>query len=191
MRKLLIIAGLIFTITSCDVLNQMGEIKRFAECDFTISTVKVEKLGGINISNYNDPDDLNFSDMMILGQKLVSGSLEAKMKVTINALNKDVKKASISGVEWQLFMKDIQYSNGRIEEYVEVLPGTSTDFNVDVSFDMLKVLKSEKLGTILSMVLDGNNSHNLQELELAVKVKPYYTSNGKLHEYPGFITIRP
>ena len=178
-------------MTSCDVLNQMGEVKRFAECEFSIASVKVDNMGGVDISNYSETSDLNISDMMILGQKLISGSLEAKMQVEISAHNNNAKKAAISGVEWQLFMKDVQYSNGRIDEYVEVLPGQSTDFNVDVSFNILKVLKSEKIGTILNMVMDGNNSNNLRELEIAIKVKPFYNSNGQLHEYPGFITIRP
>ncbi len=178
-------------ISSCDVLDQMAEVKRFAQCQFSIESVNVDKLGGIEIKDYTKASDLNLPELMMLGQKLISGKLTADMIVTIKARNYESKKAAISGVEWQLYMKDEQYSNGRIDEYVEVLPGQSTSFDVDVTFDILKILKSEKINTILDIVLDGNGQENLKELDIAVKVKPFYTSNGNVHEYPGFITIRP
>ena len=156
MKKLFLVSlSIIVGIASCDVLNQMGEVKRFAECRFEINSVKINKLGDVNLEKYQSAKDLNFMEAMALGQKILSGNLHAHMDVNITASNNESKKAAISGVEWQLFMKNEKYGEGALNEHIEVLPGSSASFDVDVTFDLLKLISSEELSTILDIVFNN------------------------------------
>ncbi len=192
MKKLTILFfSIIIITTSCDVLEQMNEVKRFVNCNFKVNGVKINKLGGIDISKYNSVSDFNFTETISIGQKLASGNLSANLSVDIRATNNQSSKASISGLDWQVYMKNEKFGGGKLNKYVEVLPGKSSDFKVNVNFELMKLLKSENLQTILDLVMDMDNKEKLKKLDIMVKVKPYYKSGGSIREYPNYLTIRP
>ncbi len=192
MKKYLIFSILITVfLNSCEVLEQMNEVKRFASCKFSVNEVQIKKLGGFDISEYNSVKDISITETLSLGHQVMSGKLPATISVDIRATNNDMSKAAISGLDWQLYMKNERYGSGKLNRYVEVLPGRSTDFNVDVTFDLLKLVTSNDLQAILDLVMDIDNREKLQKLDIMLKVKPYYKSGDKVREYPGFLTIRP
>ena len=169
----------------------MNEVTKFVNCNFSVNKVQINRLGGIDFTKYSSVSDVGFTEMLSLGQKLMSGNLQANLSVDIRAKNNQSSKAAISGLDWQLFMKNEQFGTGKLNQYVEVLPGQSTDFTVNVNFDLLKLLKSENLQTILDLVMDMDNQEKLQKLDIMLKIKPYYRSGGNIREYPGYLTIRP
>ncbi len=192
MKKLIVMVSLlIVTVTSCDLLNEMNEATKFVNCNFTVNTVAINRIGDVDFTDYKSVNDVNFTEMLVLGQKVIAGNLQANLSVDIRAKNNQSTKAAISGLDWQLYMKNEQYGSGNLLDYVEVLPGQSTDFTVNVNFDLLKLLKSENLQTILDLVMDLENKEKLQKLDLMLKVKPYYKSGGSVREFPSYITIRP
>jgi|AntAceMinimDraft_3_1070362.scaffolds.fasta_scaffold00274_7 hypothetical protein len=192
MRKILIIVAFIsIIISSCDVLDQLGEVNRFAQCDFSIKDVQIIKLGNIDVSKYKSAGDFGFTEMLLLGQQLLTNELPAVLSVNINAVNNQSSKAAISGLQWQLFMKNEQYGGGKLNQYVEVLPGQSTSFPVNAEFDLLKLLTSENLQSIIDLVMDMENKEKLEKLDIMLKVKPYYKAGDNIKEYPGYLTIRP
>ncbi|NQU35706.1 MAG: hypothetical protein HQ521_20960 [Bacteroidetes bacterium] len=192
MKKFITLISIITVMfTSCDILEQMNEVKQFANCDFSVKSVQINKLGGFDFSSYKSIRDIGFTQLISLGQQLVSGNLPANLSVEILAKNNKSSKAAISGLDWQLTMKNENYGNGKLNQYVEVLPGQSTDFTVNVSFDLHKLLVSENLQAILDLVMDMDNKEKLQKLDIMLKVKPYYKSGNTIREYPGYLTIRP
>ena len=92
---------------------------------------------------------------MNFGQQFLSGEFPAKLSVEIRAVNNQSSKAAISGLHWKLYMKDEEYGDGDLNQFVEVLPGQSTDFTVVVDVDLLKLVASENLKSILDLVLPG------------------------------------
>ena len=192
MKKLIVLVSfLIITVTSCDVFNQMNEVKQFVSCEFSVNSVQINNLGGFDISKYDDIRDVGFMEMLSLGQQLVGGKLPANLSVDIRAKNNNSSKAAISGLDWQLFMKNEQYGSGKFNQYVEVYPGQTTDFTVNIDFDLLKLLVSEDLQAILDLVMDMDNEEKLKKLDLMLKIKPYYKSGSTIKEYPGYLNIRP
>ncbi len=192
MKRLIALLSIVtILVSSCDVLEQMNEVKQFANCDFSVKRVKINRLGGFDFSKYNSVSDVGFTQMVSLGQQLMSGKLPANLTVEINAKNSNSSKAAISGLDWQLYLKDEQYGSGKLNKYVEVLPGQQTSFIVNVEFDLLKLLASENLQSILDLVTDMDNKEKLQKLDIMLKVKPYYRSGNNIREYPGYLTIRP
>ncbi len=190
-RILILFVFIVVSISSCDILNQVGEVKRFAQCDFQISIVQIVNLGGVDVSNYTSSSDFGFSDMLIIGQKLFSGKLQSKLSVDILATNNQTSKAAISALDWQLTMQNEKYGEGKIVDYIEVLPSQSTIFTVIVDFDFLKLIQSENLQSIIDLVMDIENKEKLNKLDILLKVKPYYKSGNSIKEYPGYLNIRP
>ena len=181
----------LFSINSCDVLQQASDVVQFVQCDFSIDHVKVEKIGGVSLANIKKPEDLGVINMMSLTQQVLAGSLSTTLNVGIKATNNQSLKAGISGLDWELYMKENKYGAGMINESVEILPYNSTIFPVTVEFDLLKLVTSDNIQQILDLVFDIDNKDKLNQLDLQLRLKPFYKVGSQVQEYPGFITIRP
>ena len=190
--KLLIIflAGL-FTISSCDVLQQASDVVQFTQCDFSLANVKIDKIGGVSLANIDEPEDIGMLNILALTQQVLAGSLPTTINVGIKATNNQSLKAGISGLDWELYMKDQKYGAGKINQAVEILPNNSTTFPVSVEFDILKIVTSSNIQQILDIVFDVDNKDKLKEIDLQLRLKPYYKVGTQIQEYPGFITVRP
>lgn len=193
MRNVLIIAlfaGLL-TLGSCDALQQVSDTATFVQCDFSVADVKVDKIGGVSLANIKKPDDVGMLNMMSLAQQAMAGSLPTTLSVGIKATNNQSRVAGISGLAWELYMKDQEYGAGMINEAVTISPNSSTVFPVSVEFDILNIVTSSNIQQILDIVFNVDNQDKLNELDLELQLKPYYRVGSQVQEYPGVITIRP
>ena len=192
MKRIFAILLLLLILSpSCGILNQAKEAKQFAFCEFSIVEAKLMKLGNVDVSEYTSTKDVGLTDMLMLGQQFLSGKLSASLSADIQVVNNQATKAAISGLRWQLYMKSEEYGGGELVKYIEVLPGETKYFTVVTDFNLLKLLTSEDLQSILDLVLDIENREKLQKLDISIRVKPYFKSGTTVKEYPGFITIRP
>lgn len=187
---IVLIAGL-FMINSCDVLQQASDAAQFVQCDFSLSNVKIDKIGGVSLTNIKKPEDIGMMNVMALTQQVLSGSLPTTLNVGIKASNNQSSKAGISGLGWELYMKDQMYGSGKINDVVEILPNSSTVFPVSVEFDILNLVTSNNIQQILDIVFDVDNKDKLDDLDLQLRLKPSYRVGNQVQEYPGFITVRP
>lgn len=176
---------------SCGLLNQAGEYDRFVNSNFTLSSVEIIEIGGVDISEVDDKAGLNVGDIMTLTGRVFSGEMPSKLKVYIKVDNNTDEVAAISGMDWKLFMKDVEYANGIIDRRVEVKPYSTKIFPVKADVDLMKILKSESLPQILKVVFDINDIEAVKKLDIELKIKPYYKSGTKLKKYPGYISLKP
>lgn len=176
---------------SCGLLNQTGEYDRFVNSNFTFSHVEAIEIGGVDLSDVDEKTGLNAGDIMTLTGRVFSGGLPSKLKVYIEVENNTDKMAAISGMDWKLFMKDVEYANGVIENRVEVKPYSSKTFPVKADVDLMKILQSESLVQILKVVFNINDIDAVKKLDIELKIKPYYKSGTKMKKYPGYISLKP
>jgi hypothetical protein len=104
----------LFWLTSCDVLEQASDVVQFAQCDFSIDRVSMDEAGGVSLSKIHKLADINPLDIISLTQQVRSGNLPVTMDVSIKATNNQSLKAGISGLDWELYMKDTKYGGGKL-----------------------------------------------------------------------------
>ena len=192
-KNITIILVVIITVLgqSCGLLNQAGEYERFVNSNFTLSYVEVVEIGGVDVSDIDNKAGLNVGDIMTLTGRMFSGGMPSRLKAYIKVENNTDEIAAISGMEWKLLMKDVEYANGLIDNRVEVKPHSSKTFPVKADVDLLKVLQSESLPQILKVVFNINDVEEVKKLGIELKIKPYYKSGTKLKKYPGYISLKP
>jgi len=176
---------------SCGLLNQAGEYERFVNSDFILTNVEIVEIGGVDLDDIDDNAELNVGDILTLTGRMFSGEMPTKLKVFIEVHNNTNEIAAIAGMDWKLLMKDVEYANGIIDNRVEVQPNSSKIFPVNADVDLLKVLQSESLAQILTVVFNIDDTEEVKKLGVELKIKPYYKSGAKLKKYPGYITLKP
>ncbi len=190
LRKIFLPALVFLSVNSCDILEQMSEAERFAQCTFSISNAQLVNIAGVDITKIKSQDDIDIGEMITIGGAIAKGELPATLTVNIQAYNPDTKNAAISGLDWEVFMKDTKYAGGKIDKRIDVLAGQSTMFPLNVHFDLLKILSSNSLNDILAFISDGSKE-NLKKLDIKAKIKPWYKVGGQIKTAPATITIRP
>ena len=187
----ILLVVIVSTFTSCEVMEQVGQMQRFSECNFSITNVSVNSIAGIDLSNIHSESDLDMGKMLTLGQALAKGNLPADLTVTLKAENPNTKTAAISGLDWEVLMKDVSYGSGKLNQRIEVEPGATTTFPLNVNFDLMKVITSESINDLVAFILDSKNKEKLKKLDIKAKIRPWYQSGNEIKPAPAFITIRP
>lgn len=186
--KLIIILGLI-QLTSCEVLEQAQGYGRFMQCNFSLQNIEIIELGGINISSIQKPEDLDMMKILALTNQVMNGSLPAKLRVNLNAKNNNTQKASISGLDWQLMLKESEFLTGNINQYVEVQPNSMNKIPINTTIDVLKLIDSNSLDQLLNFVFSKDKKQAFKDLGVGVNVRPYYKLGTEIYKYPGYLKI--
>jgi len=143
------------------------------------------------VSGYDNVQELSINDYLQLAKEAFSSDIPSELEIEINAENNSEKRAYISGLDWQLYFMDDLYTEGVVSEPVEVLPNQSSTFKVVANVNLLKILHSKSLPELLKLVIEKNSSIDLSELDVTIKVKPWYQSGSTIKTYPGYINIHP
>lgn len=175
--------------SSCAIFKQGKEFITFTECDFNVKNVRITSLAGVDISNFNSIDDLALNDYLMLVQQAFSKEIDSELEIDIIADNFSDNTASISGLDWQLFLKDELYTTGIIDKPVNINPHDNTVFTVKTNINLYTIIHSKSLPEILTLLITKNQSFNLSDLNATVKVKPWYRNGSTIKKYPGFISI--
>ncbi len=181
----------VYFLSSCSILKQGQELKTFTYCDFSVKDVNVISIAGVSVAGYDQVQDLSMNEYLQLAKQAISSDIPSELEIEINAKNNSENRAYISGLDWQLYFMDDLYTEGVISDPVEVLPNRSSTFKVVANVNLLKILHSKSLPELLKLVIEKNSSIDLSELDVTLKVKPWYQSGSGLKTYPGYISIKP
>jgi hypothetical protein len=178
-------------LCSCNFVRQTGEMKRFVECNFSVYSVEVQEINGINVSGVKNASDLGWVNILAIGQKALSGSLPAKLKFSIIVHNTSDKDAGIAGLDYKFFLDEDLITEGSIREPINVAANSVTRFPVVVDVDLVKLLNSNSSDKLLDLAFGADPQKTLEELNSRIELKPYYLSGTELKKYPGHVNIKP
>ncbi len=182
---------LALTFGSCSLFKQAKEYQQFVHSQFSIRNVNVSSVAGIDVSQMNQYDDLDFGQLIHLGMQLVKGNLPSIMVITVDGHNTSSEEAAISGMDWLLVMKTDTLAKGVINKAITIPPGRHTYFPVKVNFNLSRLIKSGSLEQIVNAVLGNNSKQEFEKLGIIFKFKPWYRSEKKIKKSPVYLSIHP
>jgi len=188
--KTLLALFMLSFFSSCSILNQTKELKTFVGCDFNVGKVRVINIAGVDVSGFTKISDLSVNDYATLVQQAFSKEIDSKLEIEVIATNNHDKKAYISGLDWEIYLKESLYSNGVISKPVEILPRQQTSFVVETNINLYQIIHSKSLMELLAIVIEKKDAVNLSDLDAVLKVKPWYLTGSSVKKYPGFIKIK-
>jgi len=186
MKKILAIAILFATLTSCSILS---ELTALSKCEFSFHSAQDPVLAGIDVMRIQNYSDLTFLD----GQRMVSNILQKRLPFGITAnvevRNPGMVTAALNYIEWIAFIDDVQVSTGRIDQRVEI-PGNGGVALVPIRIesDLFEYLQGDNPKTMLNFALNLVDAGG-QPTRLSMKIKPSVYVGSTLVPYPDYFTI--
>lgn len=176
-------------LCSCSVARQIGEAKRFARCEFRMTTVKNLELGGVDIQHVRSIKDLNLGRAAKLTAALTEKTLPLSFDLNLEATNPNDKPAAMNRLEWRLFIDGREFVAGTLDHRIDVAPQSSTEFPVGIQVDLKEILRGESRDAILklafNLVGEGDRPSNV-----LLKIKPTVVVAGIEVDYPGYFDAK-
>lgn len=177
------------SLFSCSIARQIGEAKRFARCEFRMTTVKNLELGGVDIQHVRSIKDLNLGRAAKLTAALTEKTLPLSFDLNLEATNPNDKTAAMNRLEWRLFIDGREFVAGTLDHRIDVAPLSSTEFPVHIHVDVKDVLRGESRDAILklafNLVGEGDQPSNV-----LLKIKPTVVVAGIEVDYPGYFDVK-
>ena len=187
--KYLSVLLLIVSLVSCDVLQQVDQMKNFAKCKFRLKSVKNIELAGIDIQQIQSVSDLGLIDLGIITAAFAGGRLPLDFTLNLEVQNPNNETAAMNRLDWILLIDDIEMVRGTNNDRVSVpANGGISILPLSMSFDLLKTLSGESGEAVMNF---GFNLAGMGDrpTRITLKAKPTIYVGGQAISYPGYISI--
>ncbi len=187
----------IFTIlsiglSSCGLVKQVAEFDRFVKAKFTIHSVKLNDVAGINFPKTSSARDINFSDVIKLTGAILKDTLPSTLVLNVEVFNPFDKEAGVQGMEWKAMQNNLIVAKGNIEKPLLVAPHGKVSFPLYVNVNLSKLITLKNIQQLLGLFLNKSKpAEILDKLNITIGIRPYYKFGPELKKFPDYIIIYP
>jgi hypothetical protein len=198
-KSVFIIAAIsvLMGLTACSLIkNAAAALENIKRLQFKLENVNGFKVSGIKLSDKSSVSSFSVSDGLKLLGDFNSKRLPSEFTLNVAAKNpndgtggSEKTTATLSSLEWQLYIDDVPTIRGNIDNPIEI-PGTGqqTIIPLRMSLDLWSFFKERGYDKVINLALAiGGVSGNAAKLKL--DAKPTVTTPFGPVNYPGRITI--
>jgi hypothetical protein len=179
----------LFTLSSCDILEQASQVANLTKCEFRLKSVDQMRLAGVNIQQVDQLSDLNFIDAARITAAATSGNLPLNFTLNVEAKNPNGAAAGLNRLDWILLIDDIQMVSGVNEQNVQIAANGGTSvIPLTIGINLKEALKGKSADAIANFGLNLAGAGN-KPTRITLKAKPSIMVNGRSIAYPGYLTV--
>ena len=186
--KYILILSNFFVLTSCEVSNQVKQMKNFSKNKFRLVTVDSVKIAGVSLMNVKKLSDLSLSETAVIAGSLTFGTSPLNADLVIETKNNSNEIAAINELEWRLYLDNNEIANGITTKKIVVPVGDSVIFRLPINADVRKLLSKEQRKSITNLALGLADLSN-NPTRMVVKIKPTFNVAGIKIKYPKYINL--
>lgn len=155
--------------TSCDSISNVAG---FINCEYSLGGVSNPTVGGVQLNNITDIDQINPLSMVKLAASISQGSLPLSATVNVKATNPGRSLAQIEKLEWAIDLENKQILQGVVDQRISVAAnGGSTIVPFVLQVDLLKLINDGSQNDLLNLALNLVNAGDADS-KVGIRVKP-------------------
>lgn len=185
-------------VVGCQVLKDISAtVNNLQRVQFKLGEVSNFSVAGLPLSNKSKISDFGFKDAVKLTGAFASKKLPANFTLGLNAKNPNdgintstaKTKATITNIDWVLYIDDVQTINGIVNDNI-VVPesGQTTTIPLNMNLDLYDFFGNKGYDRIINLALaigGVNGSSSKIKLDISPTIS---TAIGPI-KYPGRITV--
>ncbi|MDO5523302.1 MAG: LEA type 2 family protein [Bacteroidia bacterium] len=140
MKKTFLLSLLIFALTSCDVLNQIGGAIQLSQCEYKYNSITDMQLAGINMGNGSSISLSNFASISSI---LTGGNLQTipfSMTLNMNVTNPNQAAAFLNALEYAVEINEMEFTTGKMDVPIRVEPGQTAVLPLSIGVDLRNLM---------------------------------------------------
>ncbi len=179
----------LFTLSSCDILEQASQVANLTKCEFRLKSVDQLRLAGVNIQQVDQFSDLTFMDAARITAAATSGNLPLNFTLNVEAKNPNGATAGLNRLDWILLIDDIEMVSGVNEQNIQIAANGGTSvIPLTIGINLKEALKGKSADAIANFGLNLTGAGN-KPTRITLKAKPSIMVNGRSIAYPGYLTV--
>ena len=171
MKKTVLIILLIFSLSSCDVLNQIGGAIQLSQCEYTYNSVADMQLAGINLGNGSTISLSNFASISSI---LTGGNLQTipfSMTLNMDVKNPNQAAAFLNALEYAIEINEMEFTTGKMDVPLRVEPGQTAVLPLSIGVDIKNLINRYSRDRV-AREMSGFLGLSSDETKVTVKLWP-------------------
>lgn len=188
MKKTLFALILVFTLTSCNVLNQIGGAYQLTQCEYKYNTINDIQLAGINLA---DGKSISMSNFASLSSILMGGTMQTiplSMTLNLDVQNPNQTTALLNALDYAIEINDMEFTTGKIDTPLRVEAGQTSVLPISIGVD-LKNLMNRYSRDRVAKEMGGFLGLSSNETKVTVKLWPKVLVGNTLIKVPTAIPV--
>jgi hypothetical protein len=186
MKKFSFLIAILFFTFSCRTIR---EVKNFAQCEFSTTTIENMRLANISVQNVSEISDINPLEVAGILRSVSQKTLPLSFVVNININNPNEKLAALNYLEWIAEIDNVEIAKGVVNQRYEIPSGESIVMPLNIGSDLYKIFSQKEGRELISKSLGIKDEQNKPK-NLKLKVKPSISVGKSYVKYPGYITVK-
>ncbi len=140
MKKTVLLFLLIFSLSSCDILNQIGGAIQLSQCEYTYNSIDEMQLAGINLG---DGSSISLSNFASISSILTGGSLQTipfSMTLKMDVKNPNQAAAFLNALEYAIEINEMEFTTGKMDVPIRVEPGQTAVLPLSIGVDLKNLM---------------------------------------------------
>lgn len=173
MKKIIAVLLLIITLSSCDVLNQIGGAFQLTQCEYKYNNIDNIQLAGLSLG---DGTSLSLSSFASLSSILMGGNMQSipfSMNLMLDVKNPNQATALLNGLDYSIQINDLELSTGKVESPLRIEAGQTSVLPIHIGVDLKKLMDThsrDKVSKEMSKFLGISSNETKVTLKLWPKV---------------------
>ncbi|MCK5840263.1 MAG: hypothetical protein KAG99_10465 [Bacteroidales bacterium] len=188
LKNVSVILILLLFVSSCGVIEQVGQMKTLSRCDFILKSIENISLAELSIDDMHSINDLSMMDVAMITMSFAKGQLPLKFTLNVEISNPNDQVASMNKLDWILLIDDIEMTRGVTNRRVEVLPGGKAMLPLQFNMDLTKLLSGESANAVMNFGFNLAGYDGMPS-RVILKAKPTIMVGNSEIAYPGYISI--
>lgn len=171
MKKTFLIPLLVFSLTSCDVLNQIGGAIQLSQCEYTYNSVTDMQLAGINLGNGSTISLSNFASISSI---LTGGNLQTipfSMTLKMDVKNPNQTAAFLNALDYVIDINEMEFTSGKMDIPIRVEPGQTQVLPISIGVDLKNLINRYSRDRV-AKEMSGFLGLSSDETKVTVKLWP-------------------
>lgn len=173
--KLLVLITIFFTLLSCDVVRQKSQsLYNVANCDYNFNNIEDVSIGGINLSNGLSLSNIPRVTSMLSGS---ASTIPLDFLIGLDVKNNADTPALLAGLDYTVFIDDVKFTNGYMDQSMEIAGGATKPIALSVGVDLKTLLSGDMKDAVSESVKNivglGSSKSNFK-----VELRPSFNVKG-------------
>lgn len=141
MKKIFLCFAVIFALSGCDVLKQIGGAYNLSQCEYNYNSISNLQIAGINLGNGGSIPAAKLASIATI----LSGGGNFQNIPLSFSLNMDVKNpnpnaAFLNALDYSVIINDLEFTQGKMDIPIRIEPGQSQIVPLNMTIDLKNLM---------------------------------------------------
>lgn len=188
MKKIITALLLVITLSSCDVLNQIGGAYQLTQCEYKYNNVSDIQLAGLSLG---DGTSLSLSNFASLSSILMGGNLQTipfSMNLKLDVKNPNQATALLNALDYSIQINDMEFTTGKVNTPLRVDAGQTSVLPITIGVDLKNLMNMYSRDKV-AKEMSGFLGLSSNETKVTIKLWPKVMIGNTLIKVPAAIPV--